>query len=178
MKSFTTFSKLIKADYSRINNRSSNLLIILFKALFYPPLSAVINFRLSSFFYSINLKSFSKFYYLKNFREYGIDILPITKIGPGLLFPHPNGIIVSGWAAIGENCTILHQVTIGIKNLDSNLAPIIGNHCTIMSGAKILGNILISNGVVIGANAVVIKNADKNSILVGVPAKPIKNEKH
>ena len=34
--------------------------------------------------------------------------------GEGIKFPHLSGIIVSDMASVGSNCTIYHQVTLGI----------------------------------------------------------------
>ena len=39
------------------------------------------------------------------------------------------------------------------------------------AGAKVVGNVQVGNNVVIGANAVVIKDVPDNAVVVGVPAK-------
>jgi serine O-acetyltransferase len=49
-------------------------------------------------------------------------------------------------------------------------APVIGNNVDIGSGAKLLGRIRIGDNVLIGANAVVVRDVPDNSIAVGVPA--------
>ena len=95
------------------------------------------------------------------------------------IFPHGlNGIIISRKCTIGENVTILHQVTIGTKittaksiSIEDTLAPTIGNNVYIGAGAKIIGNITIGNNVLIGANAVVTKNIPDNYTVVGNPAR-------
>lgn len=43
------------------------------------------------------------------------------------------------------------------------------------AGAVVLGNICIGNNVTIGANAVVISDIPDNCIVVGVPAKVVRN---
>lgn len=98
------------------------------------------------------------------------------KIGNNLYIEHGNGTIISA-RSIGDNCWINQQVTIGY-NLD-NKAPVIGNGVRICAGAKVLGNIVVEDNVLIGANAVVIKDVKKQSIVAGVPAKEIgMNTKH
>ena len=42
------------------------------------------------------------------------------------------------------------------------------------TGAKILQQLTIADNVIVGAGAVVVKDVDENSTVVGVPAKPIK----
>lgn len=70
---------------------------------------------------------------------------------------------------IGENCTIYHQVTIGVnEKVSLNKAPVIGNNCYIGAGAKIIGNISIGNNCVIGANAIVTKNIADDMLVVGI----------
>ena len=79
-------------------------------------------------------------------------------------FPHGiYGIIISGEAEIGENCTIFHQVTIGTNGKG---VPKIGDNVTIGAGAKVLGPIHIGNNVSIGANVVITENIPDNCIVV------------
>lgn len=50
-------------------------------------------------------------------------------------------------------------------------APNIGNNCVFFAGSKIIGDISIGNNVVVGANAVVVKDVPDNAVVGGVPAK-------
>jgi len=52
---------------------------------------------------------------------------------------------------------------------------IIGNNVLIGANAVILPGVKIGDNTVIGAGAVVTKNVPKNTIVIGVPAKPVKN---
>ena len=83
---------------------------------------------------------------------------------------HFGGIIVSGFAKFGDNCRIRNGVTIGLRRIDEQFAPVIGNNVDIGAGAKLLGPITIGDNVIIGANAVVLCDVPANSIAVGVPA--------
>lgn len=100
-------------------------------------------------------------------RKHSLIISGMAQIGEGLLMPHPIAIVV-GKAIIGNRCTIFQQVTIGQKN---NKWPIIGDDVTIYPGAKIIGDITIGDGAVIGAGAVVLKDVPGGAIVGGVPAK-------
>ena len=46
----------------------------------------------------------------------------------------------------------------------------------ITCGAKVLGDIYIGDNSVIGANAVVVKNVDAGSVMVGIPAKKLERK--
>jgi serine O-acetyltransferase len=51
--------------------------------------------------------------------------------------------------------------------------PVIGDNVYIAAGSRVLGGIKIGNDVIIGANAVVIKDVPDNCIVAGIPAKVI-----
>lgn len=103
----------------------------------------------------------------------GADIPINSKIGGGLMMPHPNGIVIHPDAIIGPNCLIFQQVTIG--TVDGSAKPVIQGHVDIGAGAKILGGICIGAHAKIGANAVVLIDVPAGAIAVGIPAK-IKNQ--
>lgn len=110
--------------------------------------------------------------------RYGCFIGPNSKIGIGVKFPHPNGIIIGDKTTIGKNCTIFHQVTFGgkvIGDATKGNYPNIGDNVTIFAGAKLIGPIQIGNNSIIGANSVVNKNVPPYSVVGGIPAKIIKH---
>ncbi len=93
-------------------------------------------------------------------------------IGEGLMIQHGFATIISA-KKIGNHCKIYQQVTIGFDH--NNQAPIIGNNVEICCGAKVIGGITIGDNVLIGANAVVIKDVPSNSVVAGVPAKVVRH---
>ena len=101
----------------------------------------------------------------------GADIPLNSKIGGGLMIPHPNGIVIHPYAEIGPNCLIFQQVTIG-AGLKPGL-PVINGHVDIGAGAKLIGNIHIGAHGRIGANAVVLENVPDGCTAVGIPARVI-----
>ncbi|MCF8383074.1 MAG: serine acetyltransferase [Chlorobium sp.] len=106
----------------------------------------------------------------------GADIPVNSRIGGGLLMPHPNGIVVHPDAEIGPNCLIFQQVTIGTGGPKAG-TPRIGGHVDIGAGAKILGGVTIGSHARIGANAVVIDDIPENATAAGIPAKIVSKEK-
>ena len=86
--------------------------------------------------------------------------------------------IVSKSARIGRDCVIVGDVTIGgIGGNRDHGAAIIGDRVFISTGARIIGNVKIADNVVIGANAVVVKDILEPGITVGgVPAKKISDK--
>ncbi len=104
----------------------------------------------------------------------GIDIDDSTKIGFGFNVYHGQSLIINRDTIIGNNVTVRHNTTIGIAKEGGN-CPIIGDNVTIGANAVVIGDIKIGNNSVIGAGSVVIRNVPENSVVVGNPAKIIKN---
>jgi len=102
----------------------------------------------------------------------GADIPLSTRIGGGLLIPHPNGIVIHPDAEIGPNCLIFQQVTLGVVEGAAH-PPQIGAGVDIGAGAKVLGAVRIGDGARIGANAVVLCDVPAGAVAVGVPARVI-----
>ncbi|MDH3349647.1 MAG: hypothetical protein OEM02_16290 [Desulfobulbaceae bacterium] len=106
----------------------------------------------------------------------GIELPCEVEIGQNFRIDHFGDIIISGYARFGDDCVVRNGVTVGLKNLDEIIAPIIGNKVNIGAGAKLLGPISVGDNVDIGANAVVICDVPANSIAVGVPARIIRKK--
>lgn len=89
--------------------------------------------------------------------------------GYGLVIPHHGTIVVGEGNIIGDYC-VLHTstcITAGSKK--------IGKGLYVSTGAKLVNDIILGDGITIGANAVVNKNYEKsNAVLAGIPAKFIK----
>jgi serine O-acetyltransferase len=103
----------------------------------------------------------------------GADIPLTSKIGGGLLIPHPNGIVIHPEAIIGPNCLLFQQVTIGVGGSIPGV-PRIGGHVDIGAGARILGGVVIGDHARIGANAVVLQDVPPQTTAVGIPARMIR----
>ncbi len=134
------------------------------------PLRAMLWFRFGSWCSSKHIP-LSGFIQRALYRWYGLEIKPGADVGGGLYIAHPIGTVVSA-ECIGENCTIIAGVTIGLRG--THRFPRIGNNVFIGAGARILGDIDIGDDAVIGANAVVINDIPAGGTAVGIPAKVIR----
>ncbi len=101
----------------------------------------------------------------------GASLSPQARIGRGLYVGHFGSIFI-GATTIGENCTLSHEVTIGVAGRsDKRGLPQFGDRVFIGAGAKIIGPINIGNDVAVGANAVVTMDLPDCAVAVGIPAK-------
>lgn len=181
MNAINNLLSIIRADYYR--NFGTDRISFL-RILINPRIRFFFLFRSLNFSLSHRNHLFQRVFFWILERSYNglqlklsIDIPYECQIGRGLFLPHMNGIVINKNTTIGENCTILHQVTIGnnmFKSLDN--VAIIGNNVQVGAGAKIVGPITIGDNVTIGANAVVVKNIDDNSVVGGVPAVTLSNK--
>lgn len=104
--------------------------------------------------------------------------IPTGVFGRGLHIWHYGNIIVNHNVRVGTNCILHGDNCIGNNGGEGNFAPVIGNNVDIGVGAKIIGNVSVSDNVKIGAGAVVVKSIEhSNSTAVGVPAKIIIKDK-
>ncbi|MGD8275817.1 MAG: serine acetyltransferase [Thiohalocapsa sp.] len=101
----------------------------------------------------------------------GIDLPCETTVGRRFLIEHFSGIIISGDAVFGDDCVVRNGVTVGLLRRHERGSPRIGNRVDIGAGAKVLGPISIGDDVLIGANAVVIRDVPAGHIAVGIPAR-------
>lgn len=100
----------------------------------------------------------------------GADIPINSRIGGGLMIPHPNGVVIHPDARIGPNCLLFQQVTVGMGN---GGVPTLEGHVDVGAGAKVLGNITLREHCVVGANAVVLQDVPAHATAVGIPARII-----
>lgn len=103
---------------------------------------------------------------------FAVDIHPGARIGKGILLDHATGVVIGETAVIGDNVTILHNVTFGgTGKVSGDRHPKIGDGVFIGAGTKVLGNIRIGEGAKIGAGSVVLKDVPPKTTSVGNPAR-------
>jgi serine O-acetyltransferase len=105
-----------------------------------------------------------------------IDIHPGAKIGQRFFIDH-GFTVISETAEIEDDVTIYQNVTLGGTNPSTGVGgkrhPTLKSRVVVGSGAQILGPIEVGEGGKVGANAVVTKDVEAGSTVVGIPAKPV-----
>lgn len=171
--SFIQLLKQIKHDSGASRMCSKRMLS---SYLFNPSFRLLLNYRLGAYFYK------SKFMtgrlialFLKNrmYIKRNCQISYNALIGKGVVFAHPVGIVIGDGVVIKDYVKIWQNVTLGSsgKSGASLSYPIVENNVRIYAGAKVLGKIIIGEGSIIGANAVVLSDIPEKSVAVGIPAK-------
>ncbi len=92
----------------------------------------------------------------------GIDIHPGAQIGRGFFIDHGTGVVVGETAVIGDHVQLYQGVTLGAFSFPKDACgmlirntrrhPTIGDRVTIYANATILGDIVVGEGSIVGAN--------------------------
>ena len=149
--------------------------------LTYPGVKAVFFHRIANFFSIAKFDLIARMISQLSRFLTGIEIHPKAKIGKNLFIDHGMGVVIGETSEIGDNVTIYHMVTLGgispIVNSDDQRDvkrhPTLMNNVVVGSGAQILGPVVVGKNAKIGANAVVTKDVQENSVMVGIPAKNV-----
>ncbi len=106
--------------------------------------------------------------------KFGVDIHPAARFGHGVMLDHGSGLVVGETAVIGNRVSILQCVTLGgTGKQHGDRHPKIGDDVLISAGAKILGNINVGEGAIVGAGSVVLKDVPAHTTAAGVPARVV-----
>ena len=164
------FWSTVQADIHRLREEDDSLRTLI-RGLLSQGFQALFVYRVFRWFYERRIATQPLRFLVERFIEIttGISIPAQATIGKGLRIHHFGGIIVHSAAAIGEYCTVYHGVTLGDRGGWGG-APRVGNRALIGAGAKLIGEVVIGDDCVIGANAVVHTSVPAGYLAVGVPA--------
>ena len=142
----------------------------------YPGLHATFFYKISNFFWKLNLKLIARMIsHISRFLT-GIEIHPAVKIGKNIFIDHGMGIVIGETTIIGDNVSIYQGVTLGGTKWEKKKRhPTINDNVIIGAGAKVLGPISVGKNSKIGANSVVTRNVPSNTTVIGIPARVIDN---
>jgi len=149
--------------------------------LTYPGVKAVFFHRIANFFSIAKFDLIARMISQLSRFLTGIEIHPKAKIGKNLFIDHGMGVVIGETSEIGDNVTIYHMVTLGgispsinsDDQRDVKRHPTLMNNVVVGSGAQILGPVVVGKNAKIGANAVVTRDVQENSVMVGIPAKNV-----
>ena len=141
----------------------------------YPGWWALIYHRLAAHpLYRWRLRTFAR---LVNFFARfmtGADIHPGAQFGTGIFIDHAHGVVIGETAILGNNVSMLHQVTLGGTGKESGKRhPTIQDGVSLGAGSKVLGNIVVGQNSRIGAGSVVLHAVPPGSTVVGIPGRVV-----
>lgn len=172
------FFRMIREDIQSVYDRDPAARGTLEMLLSYAGLHAIWGYRITHWLWKHRLKLLARWgSHILRFLT-GIEIHPGATIGHKFFIDHGMGVVIGETAEIGDNVTLYHGVTLGGTSLEKGKRhPTLEDDVVVGAGAKILGAITIGAGSRIGANAVVVKSAPPNSVVVGVPGQVVVRSK-
>ena len=103
---------------------------------------------------------------------FSLDLHPAAQLGRGLLIDHAHALVIGETAVVGDNVSLLHDVTLGgTGKAGGDRHPKIGDGVMIGAGTKVLGNITIGHCCRIAAGSVVLSDIPPCKTVAGVPAR-------
>jgi serine O-acetyltransferase len=103
-----------------------------------------------------------------------VDIHPGARIGRRFFIDHGAAVVIGETAEIGDDVTLYHGVTLGGTTWNPGKRhPTLGNGVLVGAGAKILGPVILGDGVRVGANSVVVKDVPAQRTVVGIPGRVV-----
>lgn len=142
-------------------------------------------YRFSHWLYKIGLHKASDIVHRLNYGVTGCLLPAQMVLGKRAHFPDFGaGVIINASTTIGDDFVMLPHSVIG-QNVRAGREVVkaqivIGNGVVIGAGAKVIasGLLEIGDGAVIGANAVVLRSVPPHTMAVGIPARLAPIKKH
>lgn len=146
--------------------------------VFNHPVKLIINIRIGQRFSKSKnpfLRLFSRYLKNKQMFKWSCDISYNAKIGKGVVFGHPIGIVIGYGAIIENDVKIWQNVTIGShgKGNFAKKYPTIKQGAKIFAGAVIIGDVVVGKNSIVAANSVVNIDVPDNCIAAGIPCRII-----
>lgn len=167
--------KYIKSEIKNIREKDPSIKSD-FEVFLYPSFKAIINYRISHYFYNKKHYFIARYISERSKRKTGIEIHPGAQIGKNLFIDHGIGVVIGETSIIKDNVTIYQGATLGGTGKEKGKRhPTIESNVMISAGAKVLGSFTVGENSKIGAGSVVLKEVPPNSTVVGIPGKVVKN---
>jgi serine O-acetyltransferase len=142
--------------------------------LYFKGFHAIETHRLAHWLWNKGRRDFALYLQSRSSSVFQTDISPAAPIGRSIFLDHATGLVVGRTAVIGDNVSILQDVTLGGTGKEGgDRHPKIRSGVLIGAGAKILGNIEIGEGAKVAAGSVVLHPVPPHTTVAGVPAKEV-----
>jgi serine O-acetyltransferase len=174
LKDTPSIGEAFRADMMATADRDPATHRLIEPVLYYKGFHAIQAHRLMHWLWHKNRRDFALYLQSRCSVVFQCDIHPAAKIGRGIFLDHATGLVVGETAEIGDDVSLLHDVTLGGTGKEwEDRHPKIRYGVMIGAGAKILGNIEVGHCARIAAGSVVIKPVPNNVTVAGIPARVV-----
>jgi serine O-acetyltransferase len=168
------WSEIVRVDMQAVYDRDPACTRFIEPLLYFKGFHAIQTHRLAHWLWRKGRRDFALYLQSRSSAVFQTDINPAARVGRGIFLDHATGLVVGETAAIGDNVSILHSVTLGGTGKEgSERHPKIADGVLIGAGAKILGNITIGKCSKVAAGSVVLSEVPPMKTVAGVPARVV-----
>lgn len=164
--------EIIRADITAVYERDPACERFIEPLLYFKGFQAIQAHRLANWLLKRGHRDFALIIQSAVSERFQVDINPAVKLGRGLFIDHATGVVIGETAVIGDNVSLLQNVTLGgTGKTGGDRHPKIADGVLIGAGAKVLGNIRIGRCSRIASGSVVLSEVPPETTVAGVPAK-------
>lgn len=168
------WSESLRIDIAAVYDRDPACSRLIEPILYFKGFHAIQTHRLAHWNYTNGNKDIAFYLQSRSSQVFQVDIHPAAKFGKGIFFDHSTGIVVGETAALGNDVSVLHGVTLGGTGKEmEDRHPKIGDGVLLGAGATVLGNISVGSCSRIAAGSMVIKDVPKNVTVAGIPGRVV-----
>ena len=166
--------RAFRADLAAVLERDPATTRYIEPFLYFKGFHALVTHRFAHELWRQGRRDFALYLQSQASRMFAVDIHPAARLGKGLMLDHATGVVIGETATIGDNCSLLHGVTLGGSGkVTGDRHPKVGSGVLIGAGAKVLGNIHVGNCSRIAAGSVVLQDVPPHVTVAGVPARVV-----
>lgn len=164
--------RAFRADLAAVLERDPACTRYLEPFLYFKGFHALVTHRFAHELWRQGRRDFALYLQSQASRMFSVDIHPAARLGKGLMLDHATGVVIGETATVGDNCSLLHGVTLGGSGkVIGDRHPKVGSGVLIGAGAKVLGNIHVGNCSRIASGSVVLQDVPPHVTVAGIPAR-------
>ena len=168
------WSEIMRVDVAAVYDRDPACDRFIEPILYFKGFHAIQTHRLAHWSWHHGRKDFALYLQSRSSQVFQTDINPQAKFGRGIFMDHATGIVVGATAEIGNDVSIMQEVTLGGTGKEGgDRHPKVRDGVLIGAGAKVLGNIEVGECSRIAAGALVVKPVPPKTTVAGVPARVV-----
>lgn len=168
----------VREDICAVRDRDPAVDCCLVPFLFLKGVHALISYRVAHWLWRNDRRVLALHLQNRISEVFAVDIHPAARLGKGILIDHATSVVIGETAVVGNNVSMLHEVTLGGTGKDiGDRHPKVREGVLIGAGAKVLGNVEVGEGARIGAGSVVLDDVPAHTTVAGVPAKIVGHNK-
>jgi serine O-acetyltransferase len=121
-----------------------------------PGFVAAVLYRLTHYLFCHRWRRLAGLLHLVSRLLTAADLDPAASIGPGLVIPNPQAVIVRG--TIGRDCTLMALASVGTPGPGDTAGPELGDQVVLESAALVVGAIRVGHRVRVGPRCLVTED--------------------